>query len=147
MRKGAINAIRAIEPYEGGSGAVFWHLHCLDIIDKHRLLLTIWPQSASHSMPPSKRAEIAKNFLGLPDSDPIPSGQAFQTDSRRIRLKAGRKLVTTRKAEVEEDMYFSFQIAFGEPKVIRGDSVVMKLHQIADRIHDIISTFDSAGLL
>jgi hypothetical protein len=149
MRKGAIKALRTIEPYEGGRGAIFWHLHCLNIIDKHRLLLTMRPKNPSHGMLPSKRAEIAKKFLGLSDSEPIPDGRAFQTDSKisKLRLKAGRKLLTVKKSEIEDYMYFRFEIAFGEPKVIRGDSVVVKLHQIADRIHDIISTFDSARLL
>ena len=39
MSRQAIGAIDAIQPYRGGNDAL-WHLHKLNIIDKHRLNLT-----------------------------------------------------------------------------------------------------------
>jgi hypothetical protein len=77
MGNNAIKAIDTIEPYGGGSGEIFWHLHCLDIIDKHRLLITVGAQNPSHSMAPSMRAEIGTRFLGLSPDDPVPMGEHF----------------------------------------------------------------------
>src|ERR1019366_9842997 len=37
----AVKAIARLEPYDGGGGAILYHLHQLDILDKHRLLLTV----------------------------------------------------------------------------------------------------------
>jgi hypothetical protein len=42
MRQDAIDAIRALEPYDGGKGADLWTLDRLNNIDKHRLITTVW---------------------------------------------------------------------------------------------------------
>ncbi len=41
MEQAAIDAISAVEPYGGGKGDILWRLHCLSIIDKHRLPITV----------------------------------------------------------------------------------------------------------
>lgn len=41
MRQDAINALSAVEPYNGGKGHQLWVLHELNNIDKYRLLVTV----------------------------------------------------------------------------------------------------------
>src|ERR1035438_430335 len=62
MRKDAVDAIGALEPYGGGIGEILWHLHCLDIIDKHRLLLTVYGGLFAHSILPTQREQIERNY-------------------------------------------------------------------------------------
>jgi hypothetical protein len=39
--KGAIEAIKRLEPYKGGKGHAIWEIHQLDILDKHRVLIPV----------------------------------------------------------------------------------------------------------
>lgn len=41
LRPDAVKAIQTKQPYQGGRGEALWHIHRLDIIDKHHLLLTV----------------------------------------------------------------------------------------------------------
>jgi hypothetical protein len=147
--KDAIKAIDAIEPYGGGSGEIFWHLHTLDVSDKHRLLITVGAQNSSHSMAPSERAEIATGLFGLSANDPVPDGRAFLTDSKIIHfpLKAGDKLHTVPRDEVEDDMHFAFEIAFGEPEIVKGKSVIVTLKHFEHLVRHTIWHFYRNGLL
>jgi len=63
LANGTAEAINAIEPYEGGRGARLWHIHKLDIIDKHKLLLPIGSLNRYRSLSPS---QIASDPLSLP---------------------------------------------------------------------------------
>lgn len=148
LRKDAAYQINAIEPYKGGKGCELWKLHRLDIIDKHRVRLGARCANLFYSMPPSRREEIAKNFLGLPADAPIPSARYFMTSSEGdpASLKGGDKLCTVPKADVEEEMYFTFEVTFDEPEVLQCDSVAVTLHRMAALVRGIIHDFDCLGL-
>jgi hypothetical protein len=144
MRKDAKDAIDAEEPYGGGKGRLLWQLHQLDIIDKHRIVYTIGSRPSYQSMPPSTRKELAETFLGLPKDAPIPDGQALLTEmlNRNFPLKVGDKLCTVAKAEVEENIHFTFDIAFGEPHLVKGKRVLEVLAEFLNLVRDIVYRFD-----
>ena len=125
-----------------------WHLHQLNNIDKHRMVLTVGSQSLNQSMPPSRRRELATKFLGLTE-DAAPDGRSLLTElsNRHFPLKVGDKLCSVARAEVEENMYFTFDMAFAEPEALRGQRVVATLTYIANLVRDIVYRFDSVGLL
>jgi hypothetical protein len=97
-------------------------------------------------MPLSARKEIATEFLGSKD---VPDGRSLLTKSsiRHFPLKVGDKLCTVPRAEVEANMYFTFDIAFGESEALKGQRVVPTLTDITNLVRDIIYRFDSMGLL
>jgi hypothetical protein len=145
MRQDAIEEIDRIEPYEGGGGKILWHLHSIDIIDKHKLLIAVGSTNRFHSMSPSRVAELKRNFLGIDFPTPTPAQDAvlFQIESRTkiFSLKTGDKLAVVPKDEVNRHMNFPVEIAFGEPEVLKGQPVIETLLKMAETIRGIIRTF------
>jgi hypothetical protein len=152
LRKCAIDAIKRIEPYEGGRGEILFHIHKLDIIDKHHVLLAVGSMNPSHSMPPSDVARYRKG-LGIarnsPDFTPKKLSTTFLTESvlRHFPLKAGDELKRVPFSEFDENMYFRFDVAFGEPEVLKGKAIIPTLFQAAKFIREIIRNFDERGVL
>lgn len=96
-------------------------------------------------MAPSPIAAIKINFLGikLDTYSPAQDASLFRTEpvNRIFPLKTGDILATVSKSEVNEHMTFAFEIAFGEPEVLKGQPVIETLHQMAEIIRSIIRTF------
>jgi hypothetical protein len=149
LRPDAIRPLEAVEAHEDGSGEILWHLHCLNIIDKHRLLLTVSSQNVLHSMSPREVSDISRNFLGV---FPIPSEIAHtallqESETPILDPKIGDILARIPRSDVQDKMHFPFEVAFGEPRVVRGKPVTVFLHQVANRIDGIISELDRVGAL
>jgi hypothetical protein len=148
MRQDAIDAISAIEPYGGGKGKVLWNLHTLNNIDKHRLLIPAWANLIGHTLLPSQRARLIKNYLGS-----YPSGQApdlramlIAPSVKRFPLKDGDPLLTISQSEMENRMDFRLAVAFGEP-IVEGEPVIETLKEMSDFVLSIILDFSRKGLL
>ena len=149
MRQDAIKAIDAIEPYGGGAGEILWHLHTLDIIDKHKLLIAVGSTNGLQSMAPSRIAAVKRRFLGVKLDTYTPAQDAilFRTEptERIFPLKTGDVLTVIPKSEVNEHMNFTFEIAFGEPEIVKGRPVIETLHHMAEIIRELIRTFVNKG--
>lgn len=147
LRPEAITAIQAFEPFEGGSGALLRHVNSLDIIDKHHLLLTVALSNPTHSMPPSV-IERYKLGLGLKDEyTPAQEALIFQTDSlSSFPLDAGGELARVPIADVNENMNFTFALAFGELKAVAGKPIIQTLFQASCLIRDMIRKLDGLRL-
>lgn len=149
MRKDAVKEIDAIEPYGGGAGEYLWHLHCLNNIDKHRLLLPVWAGLRGHSPLPRQREAITKEFFGSYPRGLAPNlkGTFVPPDVKVFPLKAGDVLLTIPHSEMGDEVYFLLGIAFGEPKIAEGKWVLDTLHQMTTSIRHMIFEFDRLGLL
>lgn len=147
LRPEAVQAIQEFQPFDGGSGAVLRHVHSLDIIDKHHLLLTVTLTNTTHSMQPTV-IEKYKRGLGLQDEyTPAQEALIFQTESLAwFPLKAGGELARVPIADANENMSFVFALAFGEPKAVEGKPIIQTLYQAALFIRDMIRKFDERGL-
>jgi len=137
----------AFAAFEGGFGTLLWRVHCLDIIDKHNVLLTVASGNTTHSMPPSV-IERYKGGLGLHNEySPAQEALIFQTESlARFPLEAGGELARVPITDVNENMSFMFALAFGEPKAVAGAPIIQTLFQTSGFIRDMIRTFDGLGL-
>jgi hypothetical protein len=62
-------------------------------------------------------------------------------------LRDGSKLCTLPIAEVDDEMKFRFQIAFGQPAGIRGKEVLSTLKNMHRIVKKIVFDFDEKGLL
>jgi hypothetical protein len=153
LRQDAIDAIKLIEPYEGGKGELLSYIHQLDVIDKHHSLLAIGAANVSHSMPPSQVRRY-KEALGISADDreltPKITSRAFLTNSGQVPiypLEAGQELRRVPFEEFDKNMYFTFEVAFGEPQVIKGKPLIPTLYRASKLIRDIIRDFENGGLL
>ena len=148
MRQDAIEAIDTIEPYGGGKGEVFYHLHCLNNIDKHRVILTAFADLVAHSILPSQRKKIYEiHRRSHPGGTPPDLGDTLIPPSnKQFPLRVGDVFLTIPESELEQKMTLKLDIAFGEPKVVEGKRVVETLHQMTNRIRAIVFDFDRMGL-
>ena len=145
----AVKALTQIEAYAGGSGEMFWQIHRLNNIDKHRLLLTVTSQNRLHSMSPAEIATIRYKFAGALKNVPeINNPKMFLKQGvRRLSLETGQIFDIFPMSEVHENMHFPIEIAFGEPEIVKCKPVLEMLHQVATLMHSVFMTFDGLGLL
>lgn len=144
IRPDAIKAIDAIKPYGGGNDTL-WCLHRLDNVDKHRLLITIGSAYRSVNIGPHMHRMMMRtwNDAGFADADKIPMLDVFLNPADRMfPLKAGDELfIDAPDAEVNEQMQFRFEVAFGEPQVVEGEPLIETLHQMIDLVDNIVLSF------
>jgi len=115
MRQDAIDALKAMEPYQGGKGHDLWILHTLNNIDKHRLLVTVGSSFQSVDLGAHIGAMIRKT---TGRDFPIVSA-FFRPADNLCPLKAGDELfIDAPDAEPNEKMNFRFNVALKEPGVI-----------------------------
>ncbi len=141
MRPEAIAAIEASKPYKGGDD-ILWRLHKLNIIDKHRLLLTVGSAFRSLNLRKHMMATMGIPFekvvggpINLPDFFVKPADRLFP-------LKVGDELfIDSPEAKEIEQMEFRFEIALGEPGIINGEPLIETLEHMTSHVENLITTF------
>jgi hypothetical protein len=127
LRPDAADALRSIEPYKGGKGHRLWILHRLDIIDKHRLLMTIASTLKSVSI-------VHKN---TPNVLPTPLSQT----KKFLPLKAGDELLIG-YGQIAENMQFAFDVALNEPGILECESLLETVKQLNDLVSGIFDRLE-----
>lgn len=125
----ATTTLKELKPYQGGHDA-YWRLHKLDIIDKHRLLLT--------AVATMQEIIITKGGMGL---------RMTPTDIRHFR--DGDEVFRVDE-EPDQQMTFRCEISLHEPPVAeaeRGEQVVALLNYFAGGVRETIRRFETAGHL
>lgn len=117
--------IDALQPYRGRND-LLWGLHQLDIIDKHRLLVAVGTMIANVQL------------------DLSGTHTAMSLIAAKCALEEGYILGSLgRKVEANQGMKFAFDVAFGEPEVLAGRSVVETFTQMVGYIERIVGYFES----
>jgi hypothetical protein len=121
LREPCKRIIDRIQPYKGGNGHRLWQLNKLDVLDKHRLLLTVGFVPTARTMTPSEREQFESAFL-------IPGEDRAARVSRTIDVmtggailkppKAGQELVTVLAKDAHQNMGFAFDVAIHEPGIV-----------------------------
>lgn len=144
----AVSALTKVEAFLGGTGEIYWHIHRLNIIDKHRLLLTVTSQNRLRSMSPGEIAKIRSMFLGVLENIPEANDPKMFLKSgiRHLSLETDHVLDILPISEVHETMHFPIELAFGESEV-NDKPVVEMLQQAATIIRNLFMVFDNSGLL
>lgn len=153
MTDAAIQAIDAIEPYYrpdvlpgiGHGVALFW-IHVLNKLDKHRLLIPVWEDMTAHTMPRTQKAAMAET-LKAAFGDTWQNTLVAANHKTISPLVDGSELCTLPISEVDDNMKFRFQIAFGEPKWVCGKEILTSLVNMHRIVKGIMIDFDSKGLL
>jgi hypothetical protein len=119
------------QPHLGGKGESVWLVNHLDIVDKHRLLLTA---GTAYS---SLQFDAAASLRGLADwTKDLPPMPIGLRPAHRYPLQAGQPLFTADAEAFDEhkDLTFTFDVAFGEPPPLAGEPVVPTLRRLHDDI-------------
>ncbi len=138
MRKEAEEAIDAVKPYKGGNDTL-WKLHKLNVVDKHRLLITVGSFFQSVDIGGHMIHQMQRD---MPDHQ-IPSLSAFfRVADTMYPLKAGDELfLDAPDAEINQELKFRFGIALSEPVVVEGEPLIETLQQMVDLVDDLVPRF------
>jgi hypothetical protein len=146
MSKTAVKAIDAIKPYKGGDD-MLWRLHRLNIIDKHRALITVGSALRSLNIGAygfrRMQRELSSEPYWTEIVDMPPLDAFYKVADRLFPLKEGDVLFIDKDPdpEVDEQMHFRFDVAFGESGIAEGEPLLETLSGMADRVDDVILSF------
>jgi hypothetical protein len=129
----ALEALRRIGPYKAGN-YFLWLLHRLNIIDKHRLLVTVGAINSGRTLTPNEQAAEPKRgesaiVVDTPRGRMRVSGRASQ-----VPLHDGQELLTVTAAEAENQMGFIFDVEIREPGLTEGTPVTFLLALISSEV-------------
>jgi len=141
FRKDVVEALDALKPYKGGND-MLWSLHSLDIIDKHRLLLTASVTNTARSMTPAERESATKVFLGSYPGETPPDFTRTLRSVNTMPLKAGDKLWTIHQSELGPYTQFHVDVGFNEPEAITYKPVIQTLQEMAKLVEKIVLDFE-----
>jgi hypothetical protein len=119
-----VELLRVVQPYRTTDDTL-WHLHRLDIHDKHRLIIPV---------------ACALDSWGLKEP------RVWLGDlSQSFRIKLGEELLsipTSTYAQYHENINFKTDIAFEDLEIASGNSVLETLHNMADSVETVITQFE-----
>jgi len=127
IAQGALDIIQSVQPYVT-LDQTLWLLHQLDIVDKHRLLLT---------------AVTAMDKWGV---DVARGMTLWFNDHRFVPLEVGYGITniptSTYQRQAHEDFQLGADIAFGESEIPEGELVLYTVTKLADFVEDLVVQFE-----
>jgi|SRR5215813_10035776 len=141
MTDDAKKAVAETEPYYGGKGHIFWLLNQLDIADKHHTLVTSDIRPLSMNMD-FARFPIRARYPGMNQGFVLRYARFgnFTFPGFRTSAKAGDVIISY-ESKTYKDVQPTFDIAFSEPQVIEGKSVLITLQYAIDAIDNLLPKF------
>jgi hypothetical protein len=146
LRQDAIDALRVLQPYRGGKGHgnTLWCLHRLDILDKHRLLITVGWKFRQWGVDIEWR-EVNQR-VGLPPEvitfenerqwfDPPGSAGARCFDESHVIV------VGNGDTESHNKVHFSFDVALREPQIMEVKPLLEMLLLMSDAVDSTLTHF------
>jgi hypothetical protein len=136
--KQLLEAVWALQPYRGGNGEYLWLINRLDVIDKHRLLVTIGYSYEALTFDGAamirEKADWTKN---------LPPMLISIRPMVRYPLEEGTELFSAAPGvsdlfEQNADLKFTFHVAFGEPEILEGEPVVPTLRRLLDEVKGLL---------
>jgi hypothetical protein len=120
----AVDILRDVQPYRTTDDTL-WHLHRLDIEDKHRLIIPVACASDSWGL---KRENV---WLGdLSGSFHIELGEELLNIPVNTHQKAG------------DNIKFGVDVTFRNSEIVGCKSVLETLHNMADSVETVIAQFE-----
>jgi hypothetical protein len=136
-----VKVFRTINPCKSGN-TLLWVLHRLDIVDKHRRVLTSTLVHHSIFVHDAVKQILVNN--GEADILPIvPLPAAFVSSARSGKTAQVGDIVFVGlpgDEEVNKKLQFTFDVAFDEPGIIEGKSVIETLDEMIPLVEGIIAS-------
>jgi hypothetical protein len=131
--------IDSIKPYKGGNDTL-WKIHALNIIDKHRQLMTVGSKFGAVDIGSLMIFRMRK----LMNNDNIPNAPLFISPKDNLfPLKPGDELLVDGSPNAVEDpsMRFNFEIVLNEKDIVVGQPVTTALKSMVDEVEKLIPIF------
>jgi hypothetical protein len=133
--KPLMQALLALQAYEGGRDNGLWLIDRLDLVDKHHLVLTTGIAYSAMTF------DFAAMMRGLTEwTKDLPAMPISLRPANRYPVQNGTALFSAdpEAFEKHEDLKFRFDVAFGEPQVLVGEPVVPTLRRLADEVEGLL---------
>jgi hypothetical protein len=143
----ALRRLDALKPYKGGNGDL-WELHELDIVDKHRLLLTAVSASTTATLDLSAAFEVLHAMMRAEDPDvgPLPDLSGFRMPLRTAepdRAVDGAVLVRAPIGHTDHDnTSFRFEVVLELDGQISNESLPAQMARLHGAVHGTIGQFE-----
>jgi hypothetical protein len=143
MRKDAIDALSALEPYNGGKGHDFWILHRLNNIDKHRTIVAAGSSYQSVDVGSLITRRIARTHEEMFPGTKFPAiSLGLRPADNLCPLKKGDVLfIGLVDGEIDEQMKFTFDVALYEPEVVKPGPMLEIVQHLADLVSNTVTIF------
>lgn len=146
-RQDLIDKLCTLEPYEGGHQEMLWALNYLDIVDKHRVLITA--AGATGQLAINTGAMMRRAFAGETGEGAALAQRAsddwITLNAAKVTfpLEDGTILMSAPRDHSEPyDQYqFPLYIALGEPEILKGEAVLPSLTQFVRAVREIVDLF------
>jgi hypothetical protein len=128
-------ALYALQPYPGGDGEYVWLVHHLDAVDKHRLLVTTGVAYSSFIL------DVVAILRGVSEeTKDLPAMPVDIRPAERYPVEPGTPLLIAGRDffDLNPDLKFAFQVAFGEPQILVGEPVVPTLRRLLDEVDGLL---------
>jgi hypothetical protein len=134
MSSAAIAAIDAVQPYGGGND-VLWHLHALNNIDKHRLILTVGSAVRSVDIGSMVQQKAAKEFR----LSGAKISAFFGVKDNLYPLEVGKEVLKDQTSPEVMRIPMRFEIVLYEKGIIEGKSLEPELQGMINAVEKVIT--------
>jgi hypothetical protein len=141
----AKRAIDETKPYRLGND-ILWQIHKLDIIDKHRMLMTVGSTFASVNISAVLTQHLADTLSKVPGYSPLQPPKLpdlFLNPAERIfPLQPGTELfIDAVGAKPNSEIKFKFEVLLYEDGIVEGQPLVETLQRMIKVVEDLIVSF------
>jgi len=144
MRQDAVSTLNTLEPYKGGKGHKLWVLHELNLIDKHRLLVTVGSSYQSFNVGAHMRPMMQEQAAAVGIAAPKVPDLYLKPADNLFPLKVGDELlIDAVDAQVNNEMDFRFNIVLNESGVIEGAPLLDTVKDFCDLVNKTALLFTS----
>lgn len=144
LGQGVIEAVRKTNPCKGGNPTL-WAIHRLDIVDKHRRIIT--NTLVHHSVfvrDMMRQLLIEQGYADMVAA--VELRNAFFTSPNTSKTaKVGDVIFTAPPGtsdEMKKKLQFTFDVALDEPGIIEGKSVIESLDMMLKTAQNLVASFE-----
>ena len=146
--RAVMNVLTPINPHKGGND-LLWDLHWHDNEEKHRALLTV--TCAVPGMQYDPAAALRQIYLRR-TGHPVPAERIARQFNQPVypvqnNTVLFRTPINPDGPQVDLNPRFTFEIAFEEGEVTKGQPVISTLNRFANEVDGIVDDFVRAGLI
>lgn len=134
------DVIDRLKPYKGGNDLI-WKLYRLNIIEKHRLLLTVGSLAAGIHLGQLLATHVGDDFSTEAVKAMKSMNQYLMPADKGFPLQEGFELyIGAEDEKPNPELQFRFRVALNEPGIAEGEPLLELINQFVTLVEDITKT-------
>ena len=143
--KPVVQEFKGLEPYEGGKNEILWALDKLNVVDEQRFLVVLALRPRSVGFKPW--AEM-KKIVSPKQAATLPNQFVYVRPADRAPLEDGSQIYSApigSHLEPDDQPDFVFDVALGEPGVLKGQTVLEAFPLLRNATTEVIDLLWAVG--